>query len=970
MRITKKVVSIILAIMMVATMMSVMAVSVSATGNVARVDKSGDPKPFETFEEAANYLFANNLQQTTTITLLDDIEGTYYLGQWSGFGIMKNGYNIDVQAASGNNIDITENAYGITGNTSYIAVPAAYPVKMVSSSAAYPYYAIGTNLSTGSYKILGDCSTTALTMGATTTNVTLDLNGKTLTCTSTDYAIMSAYGGSETKHRTLTIKNGTIVSACSDPDYAAIMFGGEYSDIVLDNVKLYSDGAGVAIVADNTSLTLTNGSEIHAGNSFGIATNGLKENDTITIEEGCKVISDSIGIYMPATGELNIAGEVTGSTAVYVKGGTTTIADTAVLTGTGTAAEYTPNGSGANSTGGALVVDSCGYHNNTAPVVNVQGGTFSTTDEDAEAVGSYTESAANPEVTGFISGGTFSGDVPEDYIDTTDKAVIESGGKTYVVEEAATENKVAFIDATYYETLEDAIDAAQAGDTVTLLADINTDTTFTIASDKVVAIDGGAYTVTTTATTLFENSGTLNLNGGSYVALSTIVDNKAGTASLLGGAGLSNTSTSKNDWNPAIHVEGGTVNISNATIISNNACAVLEEGNGIVEMTGGTVQAEWYGFDVVESAVFNFSGGSVTSNQEQNYSAINPVYAVCIDQEATINMSDDAYMSGFNGGLIFNGGNGNISGGTIIVPNGGSYRSIYVTSIDKERYTGGAGGYDVNLNITGGTFTSPKEVLQVGKSYLGTSIVDIEGGTFTSTTNKNNILVSTSGSSPYDVNVSGGSFNYAVPTKYCAEDFYPVSDGSGNYTVDSITTPTVSAITLAENAFGFDASFNNGRLLGVQLKSNVADAEETSESGQEDGSDLRFVAAIETELLKAAEDYGFILAKADATKNNENRTCANTTFANIKYNGTNGEKTLSAKGTYNNISGAVYGDPTDTSTTYKFVTCAVNALESGKKAVARFYVKVNGKVYYMNYVDGSNASYSGCVAGVNNGSIY
>ena len=123
---------------------------------------------------------------------------------------------------------------------------------------------------------------------------------------------------------------------------------------------------------------------------------------------------------------------------------------------------------------------------------------------------------------------------------------------------------------------------------------------------------------------------------------------------------------------------------------------------------------------------------------------------------------------------------------------------------------------------------------------------------------------------------------------------------------------------------------------------------------------MRFIAVLDTDLVQDADDYGFVLAKA----NNTNKTYAEINYDAIKA-GDDRVKTISAKGTYNNVCGtgdySAYGDPTDDTTDYKYITCAVNNVTDDDKVIARFYYKKDGNTYYAKYA-GHNYQYTGCMA--------
>ncbi|MBR2279359.1 MAG: hypothetical protein IJ903_00310 [Ruminococcus sp.] len=155
------------------------------------------------------------------------------------------------------------------------------------------------------------------------------------------------------------------------------------------------------------------------------------------------------------------------------------------------------------------------------------------------------------------------------------------------------------------------------------------------------------------------------------------------------------------------------------------------------------------------------------------------------------------------------------------------------------------------------------------------------------------------------------------------------------------------------NLFGINCDYLKGTLLGVQKKSVAG--EDTS--SQEGAKNIRFVAVLDTDLIQDADDYGFVLAKVGT-----NKTTQNTNFNNLKAYWGNGEKTVSAMDTYNNVCGnEAYGDPNNTSTSYKYVTCAVNNVDDNSKIVARFFYKKDGKTYYAKYA-AYNYAYTGCTS--------
>ena len=133
----------------------------------------------------------------------------------------------------------------------------------------------------------------------------------------------------------------------------------------------------------------------------------------------------------------------------------------------------------------------------------------------------------------------------------------------------------------------------------------------------------------------------------------------------------------------------------------------------------------------------------------------------------------------------------------------------------------------------------------------------------------------------------------------------------------------------------------NLQLLGVQKKTdNVKKS-------------IRFVAVVNNDIIKDAEDYGFI-AVGSYNKDVARMIVEGDSFAYEK-----GKNVFSCKGKDNKISGN-YGK-FNADTNYKYVTFAVNDI--GDFAIAaRFYVKdKNGKVYYAAYKN-AEGTYGSCSA--------
>ena len=299
---------------------------------VAEVNGTG----YMTFAEAVAARTSNN----DVITLLK-AAGTY-TGANTEFPIKvaKNGKTVTVKV-NGAYIVSSSTADGVT---TYTVTEAAIEYTNLAGAVSYKSNIDYTNMSgSGTYKLLKDITCNSrIVPGIMASNVTIDLNGHTLTSTASDEAFLFSRTGSAASHNSYTITNGTI-NAASD---------------------------GVALLASNADLTLDDVT-INAAGNYGIVTNGTKTGNNITVTDS-EITADVAGIYKPSNGALTLTDtSVEGDVAVYVKSGTVAI-NGGTFTGTGAKADYTYNGNGINPTGDAIVIDSCGYPGG-APSVSIGG---------------------------------------------------------------------------------------------------------------------------------------------------------------------------------------------------------------------------------------------------------------------------------------------------------------------------------------------------------------------------------------------------------------------------------------------------------------------------------------------------------------------------------------------------------------------------------------------------------------------
>lgn len=188
--------------------------------------------------------------------------------------------------------------------------------------------------------------------------------------------------------------------------------------------------------ATATKLTVNDGVTISTS-SFAIAGNGSNSNNTIiTINGGEMTSSYAQGIYHPQYGSLVVnGGTITGQSGIEMRSGELEV-NGGTIVGTGTPVEVKPNGNGSTSAGAGIAI---AQHTTKLPIkvavndgtisgfsavyedtpeneprpdvieLSITGGTFKVTNGGKNAL--YSKN-----VTKFVTGGTFEGNVPAEYI--------------------------------------------------------------------------------------------------------------------------------------------------------------------------------------------------------------------------------------------------------------------------------------------------------------------------------------------------------------------------------------------------------------------------------------------------------------------------------------------------------------------------------------------------------------------------
>ncbi len=396
---------------------------------------------------------------------------------------------------------------------------------------------------------------------------TIDLGGHTWTANIVDTA--SAAFEINYSDVTLTVKNGKVVSS--------------------QLAGLIPSAMGGTIKYDNSTLVFE-GVEMTANGHSGIETNGSNTNDTVTLRNSTLNVPNGFGIYFPSSGTLTIDNSVINAKTmgVQVCAGSLNIsgADTAI-TVSGDGIAKTEN-DGAIEDGAAIsIVERTGYKG--LDEIKVEGGKFTAKGDNA-AVKAYkwenqTASAFdNSKNVVAISGGTFSSEVDKSlcadgYIPT------QNADGTYGVKEG---KFVAEIGSQGYESLQAAIEAAQDGQTVTLLADAAED----VVISKSITLDLGGKTLTNTnagKATISVQSGTVTVKNGNVVGGNDYYNIEAKKDANLTLTDV--TATAGNNGSSMID-NWGTLTITSGTYTGGLNVVKSEEGSKLT-ITGGTFTLDY-----------------------------------------------------------------------------------------------------------------------------------------------------------------------------------------------------------------------------------------------------------------------------------------------------------------------------------------------------------------------------------------
>ena len=296
---------------------------------------------------------------------------------------------------------------------------------------------------------------------------------------------------------------------------------------------------------------------------------------------------------------------------------------------------------------------------------------------------------------------------------------------------------VAEYNGTKYESLAEAITAAESGATVTLLADCASDRINLETKSITVDLNGKTLTSTAAYGVMFcaKNGKTITINGtteGSKLVGTLMVTNGTYGHIVINGGTYESDKYCPIYINGAVSSDSSTLTVKDATITAlsgdsdqDNGVAVYLAGYSTSTFTKTTITAPVTGLEI--------RAGKLTLT--------------------------DCTVTGGSGEVVTN-ANGN---GTTV-----TNAAVAISQHTTKK--------DIDVTITGGTYTAKAAVYQTNVQGTGSENVKVS---ITSGTFEGAVSAETNNT----VAVSGGSFTSAVPENCCAEGFVPTQNDDGTYGV-------------------------------------------------------------------------------------------------------------------------------------------------------------------------------------------
>ena len=614
-------------------------------------------------------------------------------------------------------------------------------------------------------------------------NVTLDLKGKNLTLSSMtvdkggnltikDSGNGGTYNGTGVNYSLrvkrggiFNLESGTLTNTSTDSLTSNVVVwveGGTAkkpaaSTANIKGGKIETKGTPVFVRDPGATVNVSGGELVGSGLAC-IAGNGTKGQGGTTINvsggtltaNAADKASAACGIYHPNEGTLNITGgtiNVADGVDVLMRGG-----------------EMTMTGGEINATGDATRTGSVGDTNQKIGVsgvifdrdANYPAVATTSIKIDGEAKVSGAKAAvelindnnvADAKSAFKLKGGTYSSDISA-LLD--ENSVAEEKDGVYVVT-----TYYAQVGETKYATLQKAADAATAGQTVTVLNDVDmtTDGNLTVNEGKNIVLDMNGHSIKGA------NADYKNILVSGKLTLKDSKENSTGKiyAETPYQYGVYDKPLVYVGSKGELVMESGHIySVIPEKTADNGQFGIGAYDNSKVTINGGTVESGWYAIagngSGVQTTTITINGGTLVSTSD---------YAIYHPQFGTLTINDGAVVYGAAGAIAMKRGN--------LVVNGGTMTSKGIGD------TGNWGDGTGNLGKAALNFCAP----------YGDVAATIKGGTITAEGDAVLIDAQPTEGKEVSLAISGGTFSSDV-SKYCAAGFTATPNADGTYGITKV----------------------------------------------------------------------------------------------------------------------------------------------------------------------------------------
>ena len=631
-------------------------------------------------------------------------------------------------------------------------------------------------------KLLEDCSESGRAPEVTK-NVTLDLNGKNLTfsyitaskggnLTIKDSGNGGTYNGTGANYSVyvkkggvFNLESGTLTNSSTASGTSNVVVrveGGTAktpaaSTANIKGGKIVSKGTPV-FVRDPGATVNVSGGELNGSGLACIAGNGSDGmgGTTINVSGGTltakpyDATSAACGIYHPNVGTLKITGgtiNVTGGVGVLMRGGEMTMT-AGEINATGDATRTGTVGDNGQKIGvsGVIFDRDANYPAVATTSISIDGeAKVNGAKEAVELIN--TNNVADAKSAFKLKGGTYSSDISA-LLD--ENSVAEQKDGAYVVT-----TYYAQVGDNKYATLQAAADAATAGQTVTVLNDVDmtTGSNLTVKAGKDIVLDMNGHSIKGA------NSPTNNIN---VLGKLTLKDSKENSTGKI----YAETPYVRDVYSYGLIwvrdkgefvMESGYVKaVIPEKTADNGQFGIVVNNGSTVTINGGTIEVGWSAITgeggAAEPTTVTVNGGTLISTSD---------FAIYHPQSGKLIINKNATIYGAGGAIAMRGGELEVNGGVLTSKGKG----------DTGTWGNGTGNMnnaalnfckpyrDVKATITGGAITAEGDAV----------LIDAQ-----STTDKN-----------VDIYISGGTYSSDV-SKYCAAGFTATPNADGTYGISKV----------------------------------------------------------------------------------------------------------------------------------------------------------------------------------------